>query len=470
MTGTPVRRRVLTGLVVGAYQAQTYLETAFIGTVAVYLSMRASALDWISAVAYVVPTIAGLLGAAAADRFGGRRAVLVLAGVTLVGDFLLTAGGVARELPVLAGLLAGIGLCLMTAAARFSTAVSAVLMRDLAGDAKLRESTAIRRFTVIGASLVCLPAGWVAERWGVPALFAAMASLLALGLLLMAHTLEREPRPPHVPLRAFVRAFARCFRDRHLLLVAAGAFMAFAAVFAYVAGVPVRLGDAGLPVGWVGIVLASGAGAALFVARPKVWSSPRFSRFAGATPVVALLVLAVAGQLVSAVAYAVVFALTTVAIELSRHWSQSLALLQAQTGRAGEDYHRRQAVVNLGGNLGAGVGAWLGRHAAIAGELTWLALLLVCAASAWALHRAWLVLLPVAWLVRRCNGRAVRWCYRGREYIVLLGDLAGFVYAAPRRDDTMSGRWLASFDPRQETLEKVLGALRPGRRWSRACE
>lgn len=51
----------------------------------------------------------------------------------------------------------------------------------------------------------------------------------------------------------------------------------------------------------------------------------------------------------------------------------ALALLQTRAGARSDEEHRRHAVVGLGGNLGAVLGAGLGPVAALGAKAAWLA-------------------------------------------------------------------------------------------------
>ncbi len=470
-------RDALIGSSSGVFQGAAYLEAQFVVPAAVILALAAGQLGWVTTLGYVLPVLVGLL-VATGDWFGGRPLILGLAGVTLGGVALVFAGALLAELGVreLAIWFVASGLVLMPAAVRHGAMLVAHETHGLSGDDQLRRSRGLRQYLVLGIYLAPLPAGVVAERFGWPWVFGPFALLQLVGVAVLATQIKQPAdRPARPKLGPFLGEFAGSLTDRWLLLAGAGAFLAQGAVFIYVSGLPARLRGEGISTGWLSLVVAGGVLAAPFVTRPRVWSSVRFGRLAGAIPLAAVIVVEAIALLTGAMrtvtAGAVLFAIGAALfagpmIELSKQFSQSIAQLQATAAADQKRLYRRQAVVNLGGNLGALTGTLIGRMSAAAGPQPWIELLLSFTIGAWALQAAWFALFPLPWRVRVVGPGRERWCHRVREFIVVTGDPGAAdsltaIFDAPKRGDHVRlDRERVSFDPMVSTVEQELQRLR----------
>jgi hypothetical protein len=330
--------------------------------------------------------------------------MLATAALTAAGVGLIAAAGLAARSHARgsAPALVIAGACLVPAAVRHGALVVAHETRGLGEREQLRESRALRRYLVLGIYLIPLPAGVIAEGHGWIWVFAPLALLQVVALLVLARVARVEPRLPRPAAAVFLRELAASFRNPRLGWAATGAFAAQATVFAYVGGLPVDLAAQGYAPATIGTVAFTAVLAVLFVGRPRSRSSRRFGLFAGAIPVAGLLIVAAAappdarapadrgrGPTVAAVVSLAALALTGVLIELSKQWSQVIALLQARSGAGHGDDYRRQTVVSLGANLGSVGGAGLGPWSARAGRPEWLAVMLALAGAAWALQAWW---------------------------------------------------------------------------------
>jgi hypothetical protein len=467
-------RRACVGLSSGLFQSPSYLLPQFIAAIGLTVGASHADLAWVAPLGFLVPVLVGL-AQAAGDLIGGRALILSSAAMTLAGVVLIAAGGLAAALqahtPALVAV--AIGACLVPAAVRHGALVVVHETRELDGEGQLRASRALRRYLVLGIYLIPLPAGIVAERLGWLWVFLGLAVLQLAALAAMARLIRTTPRPALERSRHYMRELALGFADRRLQLAAAGALLAQATVFAYVGGLPVVLAARGYPASWIAGIVFAAVLAAVFVARPRT-SSARFGRIAGIAPTAGALVVAAAALgadrvVGSALAPALVlcvlaYAVGSVLMELAKQWSQSLAMLQARAGARREEDHRRQAVVGLGANLGAIVGAGLGPVAAFGAEVAWLALLLTGAAVAWTLQATWFCTAPRK--LRDIGPGHSRWRHAGREYIVVIGTYAlgeqwAAIFDAPARSDAIRlDRQRAGFEPASTTVEHELERLR----------
>jgi hypothetical protein len=272
----------------------------------------------------------------------------------------------------------------------------------LDGPEQLRESRGLRRYLVLGIYVLPLPAGLLAERHGWLPVFASLALVELGALVLLARIAKTDRRSSRPSVSGFFRGLGSSLKDRRLAWAAGGAFAAQATVFAYVGGLPVSLAMRGYTIGAIGAISFAAVLAVLFVTRPRSGDVERFGRWAGVAPIAGLLVVAgtawlsssrdgggLPWQSASALLYVAALGAASVLIELSKQWSQVVALLQARMGATADHDYRRQAVVGLGANLGALTGAGVGPWSAHAGQPAWLAALLGLAAVAWALQASW---------------------------------------------------------------------------------
>lgn len=473
-------RRPAIGLSSGLFQSPSYLLPQLTAAIALSLEVPEARLDWAGSLGYAFPVVVGLL-LAAGDWVGGRALILWLAAATLTGVGLIAAGGLlaaagGRGWEVLA--IQG-GAALVPVAVRHGALVTGHETRGLDGDAQLREARALRRYLVLGIYLIPLPAGWIADRFGWLWVVGPLAVLQLAALIVLARTVRPSDRGHRRPLLSSLGACAGALSDHWLLWAAAAAFMTQAMVFSCVSGMPIVLAARGFSLGWSGAALTAAVLAALFVDRPRAMSSARFGRLAGVVPASGLLLVAMAasatqpggstGTLRGTLAAALflgAFAVASVAIELGKQWGQALGPIQARAG-AGEsaDYPRR-AIVELGANLGAVAGALAGRRAAAEGEGRWLVLSLGLAITAWVLGAAWFRFFPRPW---RLGG--MRWCFRGREYLLVVGPRTlgtgrGAIFEAPKAggDEIPLDRQHVAFDPVAISLEAAFARLRPSPR------
>lgn len=467
-------RRLCVGLSSGLFQSPSYLLPQFIAAIAVAVGASGGQLAWLAPCGYVLPVLMGLL-VATGDRFGGRALILGTATLTLLGVALIAAAGLAaaHHANTLALGLAIVGAGLIPAAVRHGALVVAHETRGLGEADQLRESRALRRYLVLGIYLIPLPAGLIAARHGWVWVFGLLALGQLAALLLLAEVTKADRRWPRPSPVQFGRDLAACFRNPRLGWAAAGAFAAQATVFAYVGGLPICLAAQGYTPGVIGAIAFAAVLAVLFVTRPRSRSSARFGRWAGAAPLAGLLIVAtsslldprhpdgaVAGWTFATVVHLAALALTSVLIELSKQWSQVIALLQARAGARSDQDYRRQAVVGLGANLGAVAGAGLGPWSATVGEPAWLTALLVVAAAAWALQASWFASAPHR--LREIGEGRSRWRHRGHEYLVATGPgMLGWSWtaiydAAGDHDEIQLHRQRAGFDPAATTVTEQL--------------
>lgn len=394
-------RRAGVGLASGLFQSPSYLLPQFVAAFGAVVGASAAQLAWVAPLGYVLPVLVGLL-LAAGDWFGARRLILWTAALTTVGAALLAASGVALAQGARGWALglAVAGACLVPAAVRQGALVTAHETSGLPVARQLSASRALRRYLVLGLYGIPLPLGLLAEHHGWAWAFGSLAAVQVLAVLLLVR-IARPDRPVARPasLAPFVRELGAAFADRRLCWAAGGGFAAQATVFAYVGGLPVVLLARGWAPGVVGAVAFAAVLAALFVAWPRSGDGARLARWACVVPVAGLLGVGVvsgagavwrgapAGAL--ALGSLAAFALTSVLVELTKQWSQAVALVQARIGATSANDYRRQAVVGLGANLGALAGAGIGPWSASAGEAVWAVVLIALSLSAWGVQAAW---------------------------------------------------------------------------------
>lgn len=406
MLMSPELRRLVVGLASGLFQSPSYLFPQMLGAIAVSIGVSTAQLAWLVPVGYVLPVVVGLL-MAAGDLIGGRTLLIGLAAGTTAGVALVAAAGVAHALdaPTLAYVLLVAGALLIPAAVRHGAL--AVSHETRQSDAErnyakqLREAGALRRYLVMGIYMTPLPAGAVAGAFGWVWAFAGLAVVQLVALVLLASTAKREQRPRRRSSQGFVRDLIRCFVEPRLAWAAAGAFVAQGTVFCFVGGLPLAMAALGFSPTAIGAVAFSAMAAVLFVGFSGRSDELRFGRWAGATPLAGLVVLAVvvgatAGReagdgrwTVVGVIQAVALGVAAIVIELAKQWSQTIAMVQARWGASSSHDYRRQASVLFGANVGALAGAGVGTMSAAAGQHVWLGVLLAAAALAWALQASW---------------------------------------------------------------------------------
>lgn len=370
------------GIASGAAQGTTIVHAQVLVLIALSLGLQPEQLAWVAPLGFIAPLVANAL-TVLGDWVSSRTICLWVAGTTLAGALLLAGAGFAigRADPALAMALVTIGSLMVPAALRHGDLVVAHLTLRSRPEEQIGQGRTLRTFLVIGIYLPALPAGLIAEAHGWPWVFAGYALLNGAGLALMALKLEPAPRAEKVDLRGYLRHFLVQFKDGSLLLTGLAAVLVRALVFAWVTGVPVAMLGRGHSTVMVGLVAAAGLLAAPFVLfRPtRGREQDGLVLLAGAVPISVAIILAAAVFTPAAayvgaggaVVYLVLLAVGSGLAEAAKQVGQLMTSYQATLRATPFNRFRRLGVANLGGNLGAMLGAAVGPMTAGTDEQLW---------------------------------------------------------------------------------------------------